>query len=47
MYKVDNMRNLLCSSGNPTQYSVVTQMGRKSEKEGICMYVWLIHFAIQ
>ena len=22
-------------------------MGRKSKKEGICVYVWLIHFAVQ
>jgi hypothetical protein len=22
-------------------------MGRKSKKEGICIYMWLIHFAVQ
>ena len=39
--------NLLYSRGNCTQYSVVTQMGRKSKKEGIYLYVWLIHIAVQ
>ena len=31
--------NLFYSSGNPTQCFVVTQMGRKSTKEGIYVYV--------
>ena len=26
---------------------MVTQMGRKSKQEGICVYTWLIHFAVQ
>ena len=42
-------KNLLYSTGNSTQCSVVTQMGRKSGKEGIYEYVqvWLIDFVVQ
>ena len=47
MYKVDNMRTLLCTSGTPTQYSVVNQMGRKSKKEGMYVDISLSHFAVQ
>ena len=47
MYKVVTNENLLYSSGNSTQHSVVTYMRRESEKEGIYVYVWLIHFAVQ
>ena len=36
--------NLLYGTGNSTQCSVVTYMGRKSMKEGIHVYMWLIHF---
>ena len=39
--------NLLYNSGNSTQHFVVTEMGRKYKKEGIYVYVQLIHFAIQ
>ena len=39
--------NLLYSMGNSTQCSVVTQMGEESRREGICVYVQLIHFAVQ
>ena len=39
--------NLLYSTGNSTQCSVVTKMGRKSKKQGIYVYVYLIHFAVQ
>ena len=35
------------SRGNSTQCSVVTQMGSKSKKEGICVYIDLIHFAVE
>ena len=31
--------NLLYSTGNPTQFSVVTYMGKKSKNEGIYVYV--------
>ena len=40
-------KNRLYSTGNSTQCPVVTQMGRKSKEEGIYVYVWLIHFAVQ
>ena len=35
MYKQITNENLLYSTGNSTQCSVVTQMGRKSKNEGI------------
>ena len=31
--------NVLYSTGNSTQCSVMTYMGRKSEKKGICVYM--------
>lgn len=42
---ITNM-DLLCSTGNSAQYSVTTQMGKESEKGGICVYVWLIHLML-
>ena len=39
--------NPLYSTGNSTQYSVVTRVGRKSKKERIYVYMWPIHFATQ
>ena len=39
--------DLLYSTGNSTQYSVITYMGKESEKERICLYVQLNHCAIQ
>ena len=36
-----------CSTGNYTYYMVVTWVGRKSKRKGICVYVWMIHFALQ
>ena len=39
--------NLLYSTGNSTPCSVVTCMGRKSNKEGIHVCIWLIHFTVQ
>ena len=42
--QVNNM-NLLYTTGNSTQCSMVTKTGRKSKKDGI--YVQLIYFAIQ
>ena len=38
---------LLYSAGRCTQGSVLTSMGRKSRREGICVHVQLIHFAAQ
>ena len=32
-------KDLLCSTGNSTQYSVITYMGKESEKEWIYVYV--------
>ena len=47
--KSEREKQILCintqGTGNSTQCSVVTQMGRKSTKEGI--YVELISFAVQ
>ena len=39
--------NLLHSTGDATQYSIVTQIGRKSKTEGIYVYLRLTHFAVQ
>ena len=39
--------NLLYSTGNSTQCSVMTYMGIESKKEWIYIYVQLIHFAVQ
>ena len=38
--------NLLYSTGNSTQCSVVTYMGRKCKEEVICVDIWLIHFDV-
>ena len=35
-------RNLLCGAGRPTQWSVITHMGR----ENGCVYVGMIHSAV-
>ena len=40
-------QDLLYSTGNSTQYSLITHMGRESEKEWICAYTKLNHFALQ
>ena len=55
MYKIDN-KDLLSSTGNSTQYSVMTSMGKESRKECVCIcvciyvciyvYVEMIHFAV-
>jgi len=39
MYKTDTNENRF--------YNVVTEMGRKCQKENMHVYVWLIHFAVQ
>ena len=38
IYKIDN-KDLLYSTGNSTQYSVMTYMGKESKKEWIYVYV--------
>ena len=40
-------KDLLYSTGNATQYPVITYVRKGSEKEWICVYVSLIHFAVQ
>ena len=32
-------KDVLCTTGNSTQYSVITYMGKESEKEWIYVYV--------
>ena len=44
--KITN-ENLLYGTGNSTQHSVVTQMGKKSKKRGNIYTVQLIHFTVQ
>ena len=39
--------NLLYSTGNSTQSSVVTWMVRKSKNEWIYVYIWLTHFTVE
>ena len=39
-------KNLLYHTGNSTQYSVMTDMGKESEKEWIYVYVELTHFVV-
>ena len=39
-------KDLLYSTGNSTQYSVVAYMGKESRKEWMCIYIWVIHFAV-
>ena len=36
-------KDLLHSTVNSTQYSVMTYLGKGSKKEWICVYVYLIH----
>ena len=40
-------KDLLYSTGNCTQYPVMTYTGKVSEKEWIHVYVLLFHFALQ
>ena len=39
-------KDLLYSMGNSMQYSVITYMGKESEKEWIYIYIQLNHFAV-
>ena len=44
--KLITNKDLLYSTENSTQYSVVTYMGKECIKEWIYVYVWLSHFAV-
>ena len=39
--------NLLCCTRSSALCALVTQMGRKSKREGIHAYLWLIHLAAE
>ena len=39
--------DLLYSTENSTQYSVIIYVGKESEREWICAYVRLGHFVVQ
>ena len=39
--------DLLYSTGNSIQYSVIIYMGKESEKEWMCVYIKLNHFVVQ
>ena len=39
-------KDLLYNTGNTTQHSVVTYMGKEFGKEWIYVYGWLNHFAL-
>ena len=38
--------DLMYSTGNSTQYFLITYMGKESEKEWIYVYVLLNHFVV-
>ena len=44
MLKMLQYKNLLYSTGNSTQYSVMAYMGKESKKR-MEIYIYLIHFA--
>ena len=44
--KQTNNKDLMYSTGNSTQSSVMTSMGKESKKEWIYVYIKLIHFAV-
>ena len=39
VYKIDTQRGYLYSAGNSTPYSLITYMGKESEKEWIYVHV--------
>ena len=39
--------DLLYSTGNSTQYSVIIYMGKEAEKEWMYVYIYLNHFFVQ
>ena len=45
IYRMDNNKVLLYSTGNYIQYPVINHNGKEYEKEYI--YIKLIHFAVQ
>ena len=38
-FREEFVGDLLCSTGNSTQYSVITRMGKESEKAQVSVYV--------
>ena len=38
--KTDNQRGLTIGTGNSTQYSIITYMGKESRKEWIYVYMY-------
>ena len=46
LYTAITSESLLYSVGNSTRFSVTWKVG-KSRREGICIYIWLIHLAVQ
>ena len=40
MYKIDNSKNPLYSTGNCTEYLVIIYNGKESGKEYVCVYVY-------
>ena len=38
---------MLHSTENSTQYSVITYMGKESKKEWMCIYAQLNHFVVE
>ena len=40
VFKITN-KNLLYSTGNSAQYSIITQMGKNFEKEYMYIYNWI------
>ena len=41
VYGMNDQGDLLSSTGNSTQYSVTTYMGKDYEKEWVCVYMQL------
>ena len=48
-FKIETMGNkdLLCSTENSTQYSVMIDVGKEIERKWICIHVWLTHLVVQ
>ena len=47
MYKIDNNKDLLNSTGNYIQYLIITYNGKESEKEYIYIYIYMNLFAVR
>ena len=41
IYKIDNQQYLLYSTGNSTQYSLITYMRKETKKEWINIYIYI------